>query len=1249
MSFRLKTILGVAAIEAVLLTLLVWSGLRFIEHSAEQEFTQRAQATARAFAVTTKNALIASDLAALQSFVQEALSYPGVLYARVRDAQGRELASAGTPAMLTQPFNADHHFADTADGVFDAAGAISEAGMPFGRVELGLSAQALQALESEARHYGIGLALLEMVLVALFSLALGVYLTRQLHNIATGSQRLAAGELGYQIPVQGDDELAETARSFNLMSARVREAYAELAERETHWRRILENIQDGILILDHAGHITECSPAAATLFACPAGQLRGIGVSQLFSATSWNTVRAMLEAPDPAQTSTLCETEGQRLDGSCFPLEIHLTPLDGDQDSVLMVVRDISARIAAEADLRLRNRIIEDSSNGVVIADATRPDQPILYVNRAFTRITGYSAAEVLGRNCQFLQGPNTERDMLDALRRALRECSDVQVILRNYTKDGREFWNELSISPIRNGRGEVTHFVALQNDISDRIAAQRQLVARENYLRRVLNSTHDAIIVIDAQGLIESFNTGAEVMFGYSAAEMIGQNVSLLVPEPHRTQHDHYLRRYREGGNAVILGIEREFEAQRKDGSSFSMALRVNEMQEEGQLRFIGVIHDISVRKCAEDVLREAKEAAEAAAEAKTQFLANMSHEIRTPMHGVLGALEMLRDSPLSTVQQRYLNTASTSAEILLTLIDEILDFSRLEAGKLHIENLDFELRRTVEDVTAMLGQHAHAKHIELACFIAPDTPDLLQGDPIRLRQVLTNLIGNAVKFTEKGEVVVNVTVEPEIPLTRGVMLRFEVRDTGIGIAIDKQPLLFEPFVQADGSTSRRFGGSGLGLSIARRLVELMGGTIGLDSAPGRGSRFWFRLPFAVATPKEARLRADFSGQRILIVDDNATNRIILHRYLTAWQVQPGSAAGGEEALAKLQDAASAGRPYHVALLDCNMPDMDGLRLARCIKTDPALTATRVLMLSSSSQETAVIAELGIDIWLDKPVRQLDLHDAIATVLNRDNHHRAPVEPVSRRHDEGPRFAGERVLLVEDNPISQELGRMMLRQRNLRVNIANNGLEAIAAARQQPYAVIFMDVQMPEMDGYAATREIRAREAATGQARVPIIALTAHALPSDQKKCLDAGMDDYLTKPYSGSSLAAMVARWLTRPAGQVPSEFDPAKLTEVKKLMGVHFSALLTKFISTLDTQLQQAQAARASSNRERLLDAVHSLKNTAGDIGAAHLHAVATTLETRLKQGEFPSGDLATLDTVARAAMAAATRQLEQEITK
>jgi len=1115
MSFRLKTILGIALIEAVLLSLLLWAGLGYMAESAETEFRQRTEATLRAYAAAAKDALISSDLAALESLTAGMLTYPGVEFARVLDRDGRLIADARRPGAPAVEAGATEGRPGQAD-VMQVAGDVSEAGMRFGRIELGVSAVDLRRRLAEGRRVAMGVAALEMLLVAGFSWLLGAYLTRQLRDLSGAATRLAAGELGLQIPVRGRDELAGTAVAFNDMSARLAEREAALAAR------------------DH--------------------------------------------------------------------------------------------------ELRLRGQLIEASPLGAVVVDARAPDLPLVDVNPAFERITGYTRAEVLGRNCRFLQGPDTDAAALDRIRAALKAGRAVSELLLNHRRDGSPFWNELQIRPVHDATGQLTHFVALQADVSARVAAQQALAAREAYLRQVLDATHDGIIVTDSRGTVESYNAGAERMFGHAADEVIGRNVSVILPPAHQAGHDAYMQRYLASGTSHVMGQEREFEARRKDGSPMWIALRLAELPLAEGLRFIGVVHDITERKLGELELQRAKQAAEQAAHAKSEFLANMSHEIRTPMHGVLGAIEMLRDSPLSAPQRRYLDTANTSATLLLGVIDEILDFSRLEAGKLRIEQLDFDLRQTVEDVTAMLAQRAHAKRVELACFIAPEVPGLVRTDPVRLRQVLVNLVVNAIKFTDQGEVVVTVLAEgPD-------RLRFEVRDTGIGIAPEQQARLFQPFTQADSSTSRRFGGSGLGLSIARRLVELLGGEIGVVSALGQGSTFWFTMAAPAADPARRAARPnDFQGTKVLVVDDNATNRVILHRYLTAWGAQSSSAAGGEEALAKLQDAALAGRPYQLVLMDLNMPGMDGYELLARMQAAPPLGDLPVLMLSSTPVEPARLASLRVDVWLDKPVRQSDLHDAIATVLSQPAVAAAGTDPaalplpVDELH-----FDGERVLLVEDNPTTGELGRQMLLRRGLAVSLVTDGRAAVEAVQRGGVDLVLMDIQMPLMDGYQATQAIRDWELAAGRHRLPIVALTAHALPADRARCLAAGMDDYVAKPFSGAALSAVVARWLAppgwsgsvaapaaqaAPAGPVAAAapkpvLDPQRLAELRMVMGAESRALLRQVSEALGDQMAMLAEARANGDAAAVRELAHRIKNTAGDIGAGRLMACATEAEQALQ---------------------------------
>ena len=1257
LSFRLRTILGVALIEAVLLTALLVVGLRYMASNAENEFSRRTEATTKAFSVLARPALITSDLAALGALVREMMTYPGVRYARVRDDRDRVLAQAGDASLL---------LGDPAkgpggdDGIRHTQADIDVNGQRFGRIELALSASEMHAMQVDARRYGLGLAALEMVLVALFSWALGSYLVRRLDGMAEAASRLADGDLGVQIPVDGADEIGRTADAFNRMSRQLQLSYGEVRRSEQGLRRVLENIRDGIVTLDRNLRVLSLSPAAERLLRRTATDLSGRSMATCFTVPGWADICDTLAMEDPEHLGDPLVVDALRPDGTLLPLEVRLTRIEGgDAAAILMVVRDVSERVEAEKALRLRGRIIDAIGVGIIIADARQPDQPIIYANVAFERITGWRYEEVAGRNCRFLQGPDTDRNEVARLREAITAGRDVEVLLLNHTREGRAFWNELRVMPIRDGDGRLSHFVALQNDVTARIRAQQVIARSEQHLRKVLNATHDGIVVTDEHGRIESFNAGAERMFGYQAEEAIGQGIEIIVPAPHKAPHADHMRRHLATGESRIMGVEREFEAFRKDGSSVWIALRVGVLDDapadDGRgRRFIGVIHDITERKRAEIELRHAKEAAEDAASAKSDFLANMSHEIRTPMHGVLGAIEMLQDTPLTGRQERYLDTARTSASILLGVIDEILDFSRLEAGKLRIEALDFDLRRTVEDVTAMLAQRAHVKKVELACYIAPEVPEMVRGDPIRLRQILVNLVGNAIKFTERGEVVVSVGMVPGPQGER--MLRFEVRDTGIGIPRDKQARLFQPFTQADTSTSRRFGGSGLGLSIAKRLVELMSGTIGLESQEGQGSRFWFTLPAVLPSHgrRDGRSR-EFIGTRVLVVDDNATNRIILHRYLTSWSSQSSSAASGEEALAKLQDAAQSGRPYEIALLDLNMPGMDGYALVRHIQADPALASMPLIMLSSSVQDPERLQGLRVDVWLDKPVRQSDLHDAISTVLQR----RAPAgsaeAPAPRRPDAVTRFAGERVLLVEDNPITQEVGAQMLRKRGLTVSIAEDGVRAVQAIRGQhpPFDIVLMDIQMPGMDGYAATRAVREWELATGRPRMPIIALTAHALPADRDKCLASGMDDYVVKPYSAEAISTVIARWLMPPghespeaaAGQAPSTaaavIDADRYAQVCAVMGEAMETLLEKIDETLDSEIALMRQAIADRDTPGLRELVHRLKNTAGDIGAMRLYEMAAQIEREITRESKDMNDIGPLQEASDEARAAIAR--------
>ncbi|MBW0000043.1 MAG: response regulator [Verrucomicrobia bacterium] len=755
----------------------------------------------------------------------------------------------------------------------------------------------------------------------------------------------------------------------------------------------------------------------------------------------------------------------------------------------------------------------------------------------------GLAPGSFSGKRDDFLQliDPGDRAKVVEAIAAAV-ETNDEAAVEVSVSHPGNSPPRllQLRFRICRDKYGAPGRVYGVVRDVTEQRSRDAALVRDRHYLSMLMESLPDHIYFKDRESRILLANRAMWSAHGFkSAEEIIGKTDAEIFTSAHASEALTDEQRIIATGEPIV-GIE-EKETWPDGRETWALTTKMPFRDEEGNvIGTFGLSRDITRRKRDEEDLRAAKVAAEMGARAKSEFLANMSHEIRTPMNGVIGMTGLLLEGKLAPAQREFAEAIQSSADTLLTIINDILDFSKIEAGKLTFELLDFDLGETIESTVHFLAERAQTKGLELAAMIAPGMPTHLRGDPGRLRQVLTNLIGNAVKFTRAGEVVIRAELAEETE-TQAVV-RVEVSDTGIGIPPEAQSSLFLPFTQADGSTTRRYGGTGLGLAIAKQLVTLMQGEIGVRSEPGKGSTFWFTARFD-KQPAGAR-SADRDDRnlfrvRVLIVDDNAVNREILFHQTSTWKMRPYDVPGAKEALQALRAAAAAGDPFTLALLDVQMPEFDGFDLARVIKADPTIASTRLVVLTSLGQSLAAgeLREAGLHAYLVKPVKQSRLFDCLVNALTETCAEAPPGARTSTAECGSlptafPSRAGGtiRILVAEDNPINQKVALAQLRNLSCRANAVANGLEALEALQHIPYDIVLLDCQMPEMDGYETARAIRRREQ-DGQcpwnAPAYIIAMTANAMQGDREKCLEAGMDDYLSKPIRPAELKAALERW--------------------------------------------------------------------------------------------------------------------------
>ena len=1048
-------------------------------------------------------------------------------------------------------------------------------------------------------------------------------------------------------------------------------ADGDLRASQDRYRSLVETSANGIGIYQAGKMVFINSTGARMLGAQNPEALIGRQTEQVVYADDCAAVRERMRRFQAGATDVYpCEVRYLRLDGTHFPAEVRGSVVEFEgQPAMQFIFSDITARKQAAEQLQQSEQrfrlLLHCTPQGIYGVD---PQGNCTFANPACLEMFGYEQeADLLGRHMHTLvhhtRPDGTPYPAGDCrMYQALRDHAGTHVTDECFwRRDGSSFPVEYWSHPIIY-EGQVLGAVATFNDITARLQAEAEV----RKLSQVVAQTPAAVAITNLGGKIEYVNAAFETLTGYTVTEALGQNPSVL--KSGQTSADTYQDLWTKLTSGETWRGELLNRA--KDGTLFWVLAVISPIKDAtGKVtQYMAIKENITARKQAEAELLEANQHLEAATlranelaaqavlanAAKSDFLANMSHEIRTPLNGVLGMNGLLLDTALNAEQRRYAETIRSSSDSLLSLLNDILDFSKIEAGRLDLEVLDFNLHNLLDDFTGMIAFRAQQKGLVFGCAVEPGVPAELQGDPGRLRQILTNLTGNAIKFTANGQVVVRVRLVTETPET--VQLRFAVCDTGIGIPADKRDRLFAKFSQVDSSTTRVYGGTGLGLAISKQLAELMGGEAGVESAVGKGSEFWFTVRLAKPTspkPAAAPLPTDLRGARVLIVDDRPVNREILMVLLSSWGLHPAEAADGSAALQALADAKAAQAPFALAILDMQMPGMDGTTLGRAIKSDPNLRDARLVMCTSLGKpgNQAIWEEIGFVAALDKPVRRQELRAVLEAALRGQPSAAIPAPPASAGRAK-PVLPAARILVAEDNITNQQVAMGLLKKLGMRVEVAANGLEAIHALSTIPYDLVLMDVQMPELDGLAATRQIRDPQSRVLNHQVTIIAMTAHAMQGDQQKCLQAGMDDYLTKPIEVPALIAALQKWLKpNPAKEVaatpappPSAPEVCKVNETaatatpKEPLPIYDRASLryralqdeelvrevvTGFLGDLPGQIRDLKQFAAAGEAAKVEQQAHKIKGACAAVGGEVLRALADVLEQAGK-----AGDLATI---------------------
>ena len=940
-----------------------------------------------------------------------------------------------------------------------------------------------------------------------------------------------------------------------------KELEAALLRSETRYRALFEKTHAMMLILDpKTANIVDVNPAAAAFYGWSREDMRHMSLAEISTYPLAQIIEEMESVV--LERKKYFTFQHRRADGQIRDVEIYSTPIE-QQDQILIcsIVHDVTERklaLKAIRDSEEKIRQVNERFNlamesaGIGIWDYDLFEKKVLWDDQMMrlNKLEDNSVEMTYEDSFRTIHPNDREKmhtDMHNTLHGNMPFDTDYRIIWPNNEIRSLKAIGRVS----RDESGYPVRITGISYDITDQNRIEQALKISEKKYRDIFNSFPDIYYQTDLDGNLLVVSPSVLNLSGYTPDELVGQNVGSLYANA--TDRMRFVAALMSESNGKVNDFVTTL--RKKDGTLVPVSITskmVLQSDEERPDVVEGSVRDITVRKKSEEQIRSTMEElkhvneqleaaiahsremakqAEAANVAKSAFLANMSHEIRTPMNGIIGMTALMLDTNLTRDQHRYAEIVKSSSESLLVLINDILDYSKIEAGKLQMDSLDFDLRSMIDDFSSILSVRSKEKGLGFACIVSPEVPAYFRGDPGRLRQILVNLTGNAIKFTAKGEVVVRLDIVTETD--EKALVKFTVRDTGIGIPQDKLSSLFKRFSQVDSSITRKYGGTGLGLAISKQLVELMGGEIGVNSTEGKGSEFWFSVQLAkhLAPPHMEIKLAEVQNAHILIVDDSEASRQKLADLIRSWNARPAVAENGRSALDELLQAEKAGDPFQAAILDKQMPGLDGVTLAQTIKSDARIKNTRLVLMTDLGQvgEGKQMEEIGVAGYLTKPVHQSDLFDCLSVILAGDAL-KQPVHPLVTRHLISElRRTNLRILLVEDNEINQQVALGLLMKLGFKADVANNGAEAVHTLINKDYDLVLMDIQMPVMDGFEATSRIRDPQSGVRNQAVKIIAMTANAMQGDREACLDAGMDDYIAKPITSQSLSRALMQFNT------------------------------------------------------------------------------------------------------------------------